>query len=33
MIEYMLTRHAESMLKERAIQIDWLERVLLNPSQ
>ena len=33
MIEYMLTKHAETMLKERGIQIDWLERVLLNPSQ
>ena len=33
MIEYALTKHAETVLKERSIQIDWLERVLLNPTQ
>jgi Domain of unknown function (DUF4258) len=33
MIEYALTKHAETMLKERGIQLDWLERILLNPVQ
>jgi Domain of unknown function (DUF4258) len=33
MIEYTLTKHAETMLKERGIQLDWLERILMNPSQ
>ena len=31
MIEYALTKHAETMLKERGIQLDWLERILLDP--
>ena len=33
MIEYTLTKHAETVLKERGIQLDWLERILLNPIQ
>lgn len=33
MIEYALTKHAETMLKERGIQLEWLERILLNPVQ
>jgi Domain of unknown function (DUF4258) len=33
MIEYALTKHAETMLKERGIQLQWLERILLNPVQ
>jgi hypothetical protein len=33
MIEYTLTKHAKTMLKERSIQLDWLERILMNPSR
>ena len=31
MIDYVLTKHAETVIKERGITPDWLERILRNP--
>ena len=32
-MEYELTQHAESVLAERGIALDWLERVLATPEK
>ncbi len=31
-MNYELTRHAQKVLQEREIEIEWLERVLMNPA-
>ena len=33
MMDYVLTKHAETVIKERGIKPDWLERILQNPAQ
>jgi hypothetical protein len=30
---YELTAHARAVVEERAIRLDWLERVLVNPER
>ena len=33
MIDYVLTKHAETVINERGIKPDWLGRILQNPAQ
>ena len=33
MIDHVLTKHAETVIKERGIRLDWLERILRNPDR
>ena len=33
MIDYVLTKHAETVINERGIKPDWLERILQHPTQ
>ena len=32
MLDYVLTKHAETVIKERGIRLDWLERILQDPA-